>query len=77
MKIVILGMGCAKCKQLEANVRAALGNDGAGVKIVKVTDLDKIMEYDVMSTPALVINGKVKASGRIPAPAEIGGWLKK
>jgi small redox-active disulfide protein 2 len=77
MKIEILGMGCAKCKQLEENVRKALGPNTKGVEIAKVTDPDQIVEHGVMSTPALVINGKVKSSGRIPAPNEISGWLKK
>lgn len=76
MKIEILGMGCSKCKQLEENVRKALGPNGKGVEVVKVTDLDQIIEHDVMSTPALVINGKVMASGRIPDVQEITKWLK-
>jgi len=76
VKIEILGMGCAKCKQLEENVRKALGPNGKGVEIVKVTDVDQILEHDVMATPALVINGKVMASGRIPDVQEIAKWLK-
>ncbi len=76
MKIEILGMGCAKCKQLEENVRKALGPNGKGAEIVKVTDLDQILEHGVMATPALVIDGKVKASGRIPDVQEIIKWLK-
>lgn len=77
MKIEILGIGCAKCKQLEENVRKALGPNGKGVEIVKVTDVDQILEHDVMATPALVINGEVKCAGRIPDVAEISGWIKK
>ena len=76
MKIEILGMGCAKCKQLEENVRKAIGSNGKGVEIVKVTDMGQILEHDVMATPALVINGKVMASGRIPDVQEIIKWLK-
>ena len=76
MKIEILGMGCAKCKQLEENVRKALGPNGKGVEIVKVTDVDQILEHDVMATPALVIDGKVMASGRIPSANEIMEWVK-
>ena len=76
MKIEILGMGCAKCKMLEENVRKAVGQNGKGVEIVKVTDLDQILEHDVMSTPALVIDGKVRASGRIPDAVEIAKWIK-
>jgi len=76
VKIEILGMGCAKCKQLEENVRKALGPNGKGVEIVKVTDVDQILEHDVMATPALVIDGKVMASGRIPSANEIMEWVK-
>jgi small redox-active disulfide protein 2 len=76
MKIEILGMGCAKCKQLEENVREALGPNGKSVEIIKVTDLDQILEHDVMVTPALVIDGKVKCAGRIPDAKEIAKWVK-
>ena len=76
MKIEILGTGCPKCKQLEANAKKAVAEAGIKAEIVKVTDIAKIVEYGVMSTPALVINGKVKSSGRIPDTNEITGWLK-
>jgi len=76
MKIEILGTGCPKCKQLEANARKAVEESGKKAEIVKVTEIDKIIEYGVMSTPALVIDGSVKASGRIPEVKEIKGWLK-
>lgn len=76
MKIEILGLGCAKCKMLEENARKAADSNGFKVEIVKVTDLDTIVTYGVMSTPALVIDGKVKCSGRIPEPSEITKWLK-
>lgn len=76
MKIEILGTGCPKCKQLEANAKKAVAEAGIKAEIIKVTDIAKIVEYGVMSTPALVINGKVKSSGRIPDTNEITGWLK-
>jgi small redox-active disulfide protein 2 len=76
MKIEILGMGCPKCKQLEANARKALEETGKKAEIVKVTDVDKIVEHGVMSTPAIVIDGAVKATGRIPDVEEIKKWLK-
>jgi len=75
MKIEILGMGCPNCKKLEENARKAVSEAGVGAKVAKVTDIDKIMEYGVMSSPALVIDGKVKASGRIPSVEEIKEWL--
>ena len=76
MKIEILGMGCPKCKMLEANAKKALEETGKKAEIVKVTDIIKIVDYGVMSTPAIVIDGKVKASGRIPDAEEIKKWLK-
>ena len=75
MKIEILGMGCAKCELLEENVRKALGPNRKGVEVVKVTELDKILAHGVMATPALVIDGKVKCTGRIPGPDEIAKWI--
>lgn len=76
MKIEILGMGCPKCKQLEANARKALEEAGKKAEVIKVTDMNKIIAYGIMATPAIVIDGKVKASGRIPDSSEIKKWLK-
>jgi len=76
MKIEILGSGCPKCKQLEANAKKALEDTGKKAEVVKVTDINKIVDYGVMSTPAIVIDGEVKASGRIPTTEEIKKWLK-
>ncbi|WP_292655896.1 thioredoxin family protein [Nitratifractor sp.] len=71
MKIEILGTGCAKCKQLEKNVLAALAQTGKFAEVEKVEDLQKIMEYGVMSTPGLVIDGKVVSVGKLLTPDEI------
>ena len=76
MKIEILGSGCPKCKQLEANAKKALEEAGKKAEVVKVTEIDKIIGYGVMSTPAIVIDGEVKAYGRIPTAEEIKKWLK-
>jgi len=76
MKIEILGTGCPKCKQLEANARKALEELKVKAEIKKVTDVGEIVNYGVMSTPAIVIDGEVKASGRTPTPEEIKKWLK-
>jgi small redox-active disulfide protein 2 len=76
MKIRILGTGCPKCKQLEANARKAVEELKIKAEIEKVTDVGEIVDYGVMSTPALVIDGEVKASGRIPTVEEIKKWLK-
>ena len=76
MKIEILGMGCAKCKLLEENAKKALAKLGKTAEIVKVTEVDQILEHGVMSTPAIVVDGKLKASGRVPDTKEIMAWLK-
>lgn len=71
MDIKILGTGCPKCKMLEKNAREAVSELGIDATIEKVTEIDKIMEYNIMMTPGLVINGKVKAFGRVPGKEEI------
>ncbi|MBU1044952.1 MAG: TM0996/MTH895 family glutaredoxin-like protein [Candidatus Omnitrophica bacterium] len=71
MKIEILGMGCPKCKQLYANVQEALKLSGKEAEVVKVEDMDKITDYAVMITPALVIDGVVKAAGKVLSAEEI------
>jgi len=76
MIISILGSGCPKCKQLEENARKAVEELKIKAEIEKVTDVGEIVDYGVMSTPAIVIDGEVKASGRIPTVEEIKSWLK-
>ena len=75
MKIEILGTGCAKCKTLYENAKKAVEEQGIQADIIKVEDIDRIVEYGVMMTPAIVINGEVKASGKIPSTEEIKKWL--
>ncbi|WP_101101935.1 thioredoxin family protein [Macromonas bipunctata] len=75
LTVKILGSGCANCKKLEAVAREAASEAGITAEFVKVTDMGQILEYDLLSTPGLVVNGKVVASGRIPTKAEIQGWL--
>ncbi|MFH1134417.1 MAG: thioredoxin family protein [Nanoarchaeota archaeon] len=76
MRIEILGTGCPKCKMLEKNAIKAVTDAGVQAEIIKVTDIEKIIEYGVMSTPAIVIDGKVKAYGKIATTEEIRRWLK-
>ena len=71
MKIEILGTGCAKCKALENNAKEALTKIGGFHSVEKVEDIMKIMEYGVMSTPGLVIDGVVKSSGKLLSVDEI------
>jgi len=75
MKIEILGMGCPKCKMLYENAQAAVKELEIQAEIVKVEDIVKITDYGVMTPPALVIDGTVKAAGRIPTPDEIKKWI--
>ena len=75
MKIQILGAGCPKCKQLEANAREAVTTKGVEAEIEKVTDIDEIMEMGVMMTPALVIDGEVKSVGKVLTPDQIAAQL--
>ncbi|GAB4295710.1 MAG: thioredoxin family protein [Desulfuromonadia bacterium] len=75
MKIEVLGTGCAKCKTLYENVKKAVEESGKDAELVKVEEISKIMAYGVMSTPALVIDGQVKFSGKVASPAEIKGML--
>lgn len=76
MKIEILGVGCAKCNHLEEIVKQAVAEAGVDAQIDHVKDMKKIMAYGVMTTPALVMDGKVKAAGKLPAPEQIKQWLK-
>ncbi|HNX22543.1 MAG TPA: thioredoxin family protein [Spirochaetota bacterium] len=71
IKIEVLGTGCAKCNKLEELARKASDDMGIEYELLKVKDVSKIMEYGVMVTPALVVNGEVKAAGKIPSIEEI------
>ena len=75
MKIEILGTGCAKCTTLYENVKKALEDSGTDAEVVKVEDIPSIMKYGVMSTPALVMDGKVLFSGKVASPREIKEML--
>ncbi|MBK7424970.1 MAG: TM0996/MTH895 family glutaredoxin-like protein [Propionivibrio sp.] len=76
MLIKILGSGCAKCQRLEQLTREAAAELGIDAQFDHVREMDKIMAYPVMTTPALVIDEEVKVSGRMPSRDEIAGWLR-
>lgn len=76
MKIEVLGTGCAKCNMLEAATRAAADKLGVPYELTHVKELAKIAAYGVMMTPALVIDGQVKVSGKVPSEAEITALLR-
>ena len=75
LTVKILGSGCANCRKLEAVAKEAAAEAGVQAEFVKVTNMADIMAYDILSTPALVIDEKVVCSGRIPTRAEVGAWL--
>jgi small redox-active disulfide protein 2 len=76
MDIKILGGGCPKCERLEKLAREVVEELSVEAMFVKVKDLDAITAYDIMSTPALVIDDEVKSSGRIPRKEEIVKWIQ-
>jgi small redox-active disulfide protein 2 len=71
MKIQVLGTGCPKCRQLEANARAALAGMNLSATVEKVTDVDAIMNMGVMMTPALAVDGVVKSAGKVLSEDQI------
>jgi small redox-active disulfide protein 2 len=73
--IEVLGSGCANCNRLEANAREAVAMVGAEAEVLHVTDPREIVSRGVMSTPGLVIDGKVVSAGRIPSAGDIAAWL--
>ena len=75
-KIEVFGTGCAKCNRLEKNVHQAVKESGVKAVVVKVSDIQEIMNRGVLMTPALVINGEAKATGRVPSVDEIKNMLK-
>jgi len=77
MKIEILGTGCAKCKNLESVVKEAVAKAGGFHQVEKVEDIMKIMEYNVVSTPGLVIDGKVVSTGKVLSVEEVVKLIKE
>lgn len=77
MKVQILGTGCPKCKQLTANAEQAIKDAGVDAEIEKVSDIQEIMKFGVMMTPALAVDGQVKSVGKILSAKEIADILRK
>ncbi|MBN2224928.1 MAG: TM0996/MTH895 family glutaredoxin-like protein [Deltaproteobacteria bacterium] len=75
-KIQILGTGCMKCNRLQENAEAAAKALGIDYEVEKVSDIDKIMSFGVMSTPALAVDGKVVSAGKLLTADEIKEFLK-
>ena len=70
-KIQVLGTGCPKCRKLAENVEAAARALGIECELVKVTEIEEILKFGVMLTPALVVDGQVKLAGRVPSVEEL------
>lgn len=75
MLIRVLGSGCARCKETESIVAAAVQEAGNGATVEKVADFKEMMKLGVMSTPAVVIDNKVMCTGRVPSRSEVMGWI--
>lgn len=77
MDIKILGSGCCRCKKTYDTVKQVVEEDKIDATIEYVTDIAKILEYDIMSMPAIVIDGKVVLNGQVPTAAQVRQILKK
>ncbi|MBN1779579.1 TM0996/MTH895 family glutaredoxin-like protein [bacterium] len=75
-KILVLGTGCPKCQKLAEMTEKAARELGIDYELVKVTDINEITNWGIMMTPGLVVDGVVKAAGKIPGPDEIKTMLK-
>ena len=75
-EIKVLGSGCSKCKKTFAVVEKVVESNGVDADLSKVEDIEEIMRYNIMSTPAIVIDGKVVLKGKVPSEAEVKAILK-
>ena len=75
LTIKVLGSGCENCKKVEDVTRRAVNNMRVEAEVIKVTEDADIMQYDIMSTPGLVINEKLVSAGKIPSEAQVMTWL--
>ena len=75
LQIKVLGPGCPNCKKVESVTRMAVEQMNVQAEIEKITDYNRIMSYEILSTPGLVVNGKVVAYGRFPAKEELRSLL--
>jgi small redox-active disulfide protein 2 len=76
MKVEVLGAGCKKCHALADLTQGVVKEHGIAAEVELVTDMKRTMGYGVLSTPALVIDGKVKCAGRMPSADEVKAWLQ-
>ncbi len=76
IKLQVLGTGCAKCNELAARTEQAAEELGLDYELIKVDEIDQIMAFGVMMTPALAVDGEVKVSGKVPGIEKIKGYIK-
>ncbi len=76
MKLQVYGTGCAKCSMLEKAAKDAVKEIGANAEVVKVSDINEIVEAGVLATPGLAVDGEMKSMGRVPSKDEIMKWIK-
>ena len=77
MKIEILGTGCSKCNKTKEVIEKVLKSTGVKAEVVKVEDIETILKYGVMITPAVVVDGDVKIVGKVPDEKEVRKWITK
>ena len=75
--IEVLGPGCANCRRAEANAREAIAITGVEAEIVHVTDPREIVSHGILSTPGIVIDGRIRSYGRVPSAGDIAAWLSE
>ncbi|MGA2402014.1 MAG: thioredoxin family protein [Syntrophobacteraceae bacterium] len=75
MKIQVLGPGCRKCHETEKLVKEVISETGSDAVLEYVTDIEEIAKHGVFSTPAVIVDGRVKSAGKVPAKAEVKTWL--
>ncbi|MBU4261932.1 MAG: TM0996/MTH895 family glutaredoxin-like protein [Proteobacteria bacterium] len=76
MEIKVCGPGCPKCHETERIVNEALGEAGIGIIVQKISDFSEIAKLGVFATPAVVIDGKIKCTGKVPSKKDVLSWLK-
>ena len=76
MKVQIYGTGCAKCHMLEKAAKEAVKDLGANIEVVKVSDINAIVEAGILATPGFAVDGEVKSMGRVPSKDEMKKWIQ-
>jgi len=76
MEIKVCGPGCANCTKAESIVKEALATAGIDAQVYKITDFAEMAKLGVLSTPAIVIDGKIKCVGKVPSKSEVMEWIK-